>query len=165
MEIIPCVNEKVLTHLPRPCCKVPSPQSPFATMDQHTQTINTCSTSKLKQLCDVMMSCCDVPWRHDIITSYDVTLWANVLHWSNGQIGKLIKYMCQTSDNHVFNLLPLTFDLWPWPSNSFEIWSINFNPHTKFCTCMSNDLPLRVLTDKHRDTGDRFYYLDRWRGW
>ncbi len=32
-----------------PCCKVSLPQSPFAMMDWHTQTISTCSTSKFKE--------------------------------------------------------------------------------------------------------------------
>ncbi len=65
----------------------------------------------------------DVVWRWDVmVTSHDVvTSWRDVrwpvLSWQNVQRLTHQKLWKIT----FFNLVTLTFDLWPWPSNSSEI--------------------------------------------
>ncbi len=67
---------------------------------------------------DVKTSCHDVTWRH-------MTSWChNWCHTSsqNGSV-QFIQVTPSKSPKITFiNMVTLTFDLWPWPSNSSEIW-------------------------------------------
>ncbi len=59
-----------------------------------------------------------------------------------------------------FNLATLTFDLWPWPSNSFEILSTSIPP-TNFGSVHQM---VQLWERWQTDTWNRFYTLDCWRG-
>ncbi len=130
-----------------------------------------------------------IPWRH--MTSWHHRTGQDFT-WSHSNKKVLRK-------SHFFVPMTLTFDLWPWPSNLYEILSrsilvttlvtirqavwpmtltvklvrdfIKVNPCTNFGTNMSNCLAVRLLTnwqtggktERHTETRDRFYYLNRWR--
>ncbi len=113
--------------------------------------------------------CQDVmPWRHTMtswrrtVTSRDVT-WRQV-SWQTGSV----IHPSETSEITFFNLATLTFDLWPWPSNSSEILSRSTPPPNFGSVCQTVQPWERSQTDTrthtHTDRRDRFYTLDRWRG-
>ncbi len=152
-----------------PCCKVPSPQSPFAMMDRHTQTNGSDSvTLTAYYIC---------------IRSHFMISHANFAH---ARVQNLRMRACEI---HAKLCLPGTMIIpqtprlncqkscfltwWPWPSTlTIELgWDImKIYPHTKICVRMSNGSARRALnyrqthTHTHTDTRDRFYYLRPLRG-
>ncbi len=111
------------------------------------------------------------PWRHgvtsrDVTWRHDITVWRHMtfhvmtvsLHGPSHQ-----KYRKFTFSN----MATLTFDLWPWPSNSSEILSRyihppNLGPYFKPFSRESADRQTDTHTQTHRR--DRFHTLDRLRG-
>ena len=76
-----------------------------------------------------------VTWRHDVTLRYGVTSRHDVMPWH-----QMTPYEWQRESAWVksenpkitfFNLVILTFDLWPWPLNSYEISSMS-NPTPNF---------------------------------
>ncbi len=58
----------------------------------------------------------------------------------------------------------LTFDLWPWPSNSSEISSWSTRAPNFGLVCQTVQSWESWQTHTQTDRRDRFYTLDRWRG-
>ncbi len=100
--------------------------------------------------CDVTTSWRDVTWRtswrdvmwHDGMTSDDVYSWQNVQRFNPSE----------TSEITFFNLVTLTFDLWPWPSNSFEILWRSMPPPNFGSLCQTFQLWERSQTGAHTHT-------------
>ncbi len=97
----------------------------------------------------------DVTWRpavalHDIKCHDKIDL--NNLHQSHHQKNLKVTF---------FNLVTLTFDLWPWHSNSSEIIS-RYIRHPNFeSICPTVHTGESWQTHRHTDRRDRFYTLDR----
>ncbi len=72
----------------------------------------------------------------------------------------------ETSEFTFFNLVTLTFDLWPWPSKSSEILSRSMPPPNFAIGSLRQTVQPweRSQTDRHTHRRDWFYTLDRWRG-
>ncbi len=100
------------------------------------------SSTDVKTSCrSTMTSYCDVTWRHDVMlwchmTSGVMTNWLCVIHPS------------ETSEITFFNLATLTFDLWPWPSNSSEILSRSMPPPNFGSVCQTVQPLERWMTDR-----------------
>ena len=114
---------------------------------------------------DVKMSRRDVTWRHDVVLSRHMTLGVLTKWFCAIYIGHTIE---KVRKSRFFRMATLTFDLWPWPSNSSEILSRSI-PTPNFRSVAQSVQPWECwLTDRHThtqtDTPDRLYTLDRWRG-
>ncbi len=102
--------------------------------------------------CDVhaMTSRRDVTWRYDVMWRHDITVWHHMtsyvmtvsLHGPSHQ--KCRKFTFS-------NMATLTFDLWPWPSNSSKILSRSTYPQNFGSVCHSVHPWERWLTDRHTD--------------
>ena len=93
---------------------------------------------------------CQYSWRHDVMTSYDMTKWT----CTGEPIWK--------SENHVFQ--PSYLDYWPMTLTFKPIRGIiKVNLFTKFWVYASNSSAVTVLNYRWTDRLDRFYTLDRWR--
>ncbi len=62
--------------------------------------------------------------------------------------------LSETSEITFFNLVSLTFDLWPWPSNSSKILSSSMPPPNIGCVCQTVQPWERSQTDRHTDWTD-----------
>ncbi len=112
---------------------------------------------------DVKMSCRDavprrdpVPWRHVMSWRRTVTS-RDVMSWCHMTSGVMTNWLCviqpsETLEITFFNLATLTFDLWPWPSNSFEILSRSMPPPNFGSVCQTVQPWERWLTDRQTDT-------------
>ena len=151
-----------------PCCKVPSPQSPIAMMDRHTQTngsdSNTLTAYYIYTKSHFMIS----RTRTQISCMQKTRACARVkfmLHFVYQGQWLYSKHPSETVRNHVF--WPGDLELWPWPSNSASIlWRCI--PIPKFMSlCQMVQPGDRWITDTqtdthtHTHTPDWFYYLDR----
>ena len=77
-----------------------------------------CCPSTWTHFCSNMTSCCDVKWHHDVI------LWHHRTSHSTITSHHMPLYSILTLKSmeiNFFYLVTLTCDLWPWPSNSFNI--------------------------------------------
>ncbi len=114
----------------------------------------------------------DVMWRYGV-TSCVVMVWRHIkLLYMSWESESTQVTPCETLKITFFNLVTLTFDLWPWHLDSSKILARS-TPVPNFGCLRQTDQPWECwLTDAHthRHTAtqthrrDRFYTLYRWRG-
>ena len=99
-------------------------------------------------------------WRHDVILwRHDVIPWCHITSQCHTMMQKL-----KTHHITIFDLVTLTFDLWPWPSNLSGILSRSI-PVSNFVTVRQSVQPWECpetdrQTHTHRHTKRlRFYNL------
>ena len=90
------------------------------------KTLKCCCTSRgplaVLVSCDVVTSCHDVIWRHNVMQSVQLVC----VHWNQ-----------QTMEITFLTLVTLTFDLWPWPSNLSKISSRSIPVPNSMTACQT----------------------------
>ena len=107
-----------------------------------------------------------VPWRHmmtkwhHIVTSRDVMTLHHIMSYDKVNLpwGQPI----WKSENHIFQ--PSDLDLWPWPSDLYEILSRSIPPPNFESVCSTVQTGEFWQTHRHTHRQDGFHTLDRWRG-
>ncbi len=106
---------------------------------------------------------CDVMWCHDVMPWRYVTSQCHSKGQSNVTCHTKQEKVVKLTENHVFQ--PDDLELWPMTLPIKLIRDMaKMHLCTKFEVRTSNSSVVRVLTNRHTDRRDRFYYLDRWRG-
>ncbi len=91
----------------------------------------------------IISSCRDVTWHHmtSQLMSCVFTKWICAIY--TGHTGPKITF---------FNMATLTFDLWPWPSNSSKIFSRSMSLPIFGSVCQTIQPWERWITDRQTDT-------------
>ncbi len=131
------------------------------------------STTKMKK---TLKCCCTsrVPNLFCLRTCFVIMHMREILHMNAHETFACtnVSYRAENPDQSskitFFNRMTLTFDLWPWPSNSSERSSRSIPIPNLVTVCQSVQPWECSQTDTHThrqtDRPLRFYNLDRWRG-
>ncbi len=112
----------------------------------------------------VLWKCLDIDVPHRVICLSQIgpmTSWHHTLMSQSASIHDTPMYLHpKVQISRFFNLVILTRDLWPLPSNSSSKDIINVNPCAKLCVYICNSSAVRMLTDRQNHRLDWFHTLD-----